>query len=502
MKTTIDVAVIGAGFAGIGAAIRLKSEGHHSFVVLERAASIGGTWRENTYPGCGCDIPSYLYSFSFAPSAAWSRVYAGQAEILAYLNDCVASYDLQPHLRFQTSVVKAVFSEAHGHWTLTTQRGEVITARVVISAIGALDKPAFPKINGMEAFQGTAFHSARWDHACDLRGKRVAVIGTGASAVQLVPEVAKVAGELRVFQRTAPYVMPRLDGPVPRFMQSVLRTLPVVQRILRESIYWVNEGQGLSFWGHKTLNRIGTWRALRHLHRQIADPALRRQLTPDYVLGCKRVLFSNDYYPALTRPNVSLVTERIAAITADSVKTQDGQEYPADVIIYSTGFQLAGGLFSMPFIGRNGRTLIQDWVSDGVSSLHGMAFSGYPNLLLLVGPNTGLGHNSIIHVIESQINYVLDYIRFLDRCGPDAALDVRPEVQQQYQASLQQRFSPTVWASGCRSWYMDKQGSNTALWPGSTMDYRARTRRINPNDFTVIHGYPEKVYTAPDDVFV
>nr|WP_293837603.1 NAD(P)/FAD-dependent oxidoreductase [uncultured Arsenicibacter sp.] len=502
MKTTVDVAVIGAGFAGLGAAIRLKKEGYKSFVVLERASAIGGTWRENTYPGCGCDIPSYLYSFSFAPGAAWSRVYAGQTEILNYLNDCVANYALLPHIRFQTTVAKAVFSEAHGHWTLTTQRGEEIKARVVISAIGALDKPAFPKISGMDAFRGAAFHSARWDHTCDLRGKRVAVIGTGASAIQLIPEVAEIAGELRVFQRTAPYVMPRANPVVPDFIQSVLRRFPVVQRLLRESIYWINEGQGLSFRGHNLLNRIGTWRALRHLRRQIADPLLRRKLTPDYMLGCKRVLFSNDYYPAFTRPTVSLVTEGIAEITADSIKTKDGIEHPVDVIIYSTGFQPAGGLFSMPVVGRNGRMLVQEWVAEGVSSLHGMAFSGYPNLLLLVGPNTGLGHNSVIHVIESQMNYVTDYLRFLEKAGPEASLDVRPAVQQHYQASLQQRFSSTVWASGCRSWYLDKRGNNTALWPGSTMDYRVRTRRINPDDFVVIHGNPQTVPAEPHDVVV
>jgi cation diffusion facilitator CzcD-associated flavoprotein CzcO len=391
-----------------------------------------------------------------------------------------------PYIRFNTTISRAEFNEAYGHWQLTTQQGDTLTARVIIGAIGPLNRPSIPELAGADSFTGTVFHSARWNHSCDLTGKRVAVIGTGASAIQLVPEVAKIASQLYVFQRTAPYVMPRLDGEVSTGTKALFRRFPGMQKLAREAIYWLNEVQGLSFRGHKLVNKLGTWRALRHLKKQINDPVLRQKLTPDYLLGCKRVLISNDYYPALTQPNVELVTESISGIGPNAIQTKDGNAYTVDVIIYSTGFQLAGGLFDLNIIGLNGRQLINDWLTQGIGSNKGITISGYPNLLLLVGPNTGLGHNSIIHMIESQLTYALDYLRLLDELGAGAALDVRPNVQQAYGTVLQMRFSPTVWASGCRSWYVDSRGQNTALWPGSTMEYRRSTRHVNPLDYDVL----------------
>lgn len=485
MKPDVQVAVIGAGFAGLGAAIRLKLSGRTSFVVYERADDVGGTWRENTYPGCACDVPSHLYSYSFASNPNWSKAYSPQPEIHQYLHACVAQFGLRDSIRFNSEVVDTRWLEASACWQLTDQRGHVLTARVVVAATGPLNRPSVPNLPGLDTFTGTTFHSARWNHDYDLRGKHIAVIGTGASAIQIVPEIAPIAAQLTVFQRTAPYVTPRKNRSYASWQQRLYANLPFLQKLHRGTFYWLNELVGLSFLGNETINKLGTKTARMHLETQIKDPELRRKAWPTYKMGCKRVLVSDDYYPALTRPNVELVTERIEAVTPTGLRTVDGKERPFDVLIFSTGFVVADIYLNQLIVGRNGRSLLGEWEQTGAQALYGLTVSGFPNLLFLLGPNTGLGHNSVVHMIESQINYLMDYIQILEQTGDDAFLDVKPETQRTHNEQIQQQLAGTVWASGCQSWYMNQQGRNTTIWPDLTVTYRKVTRRVNMADYVV-----------------
>jgi cation diffusion facilitator CzcD-associated flavoprotein CzcO len=486
MKPDVDVAIIGAGFAGLGAAVRLKQRGQTSFLVFERAAEVGGTWRDNVYPGCACDVPSHLYSLSFAPNPNWSRMYSTQPEILDYLKNVVATYQLGSAIRYNTEIIHTEFSEEDACWTLTDRGGNRTTARVVIGATGPLNRPSLPKITGMDTFSGRAFHSSNWDSTYDLTGKRIAVIGTGASAIQIVPQLAPIAAQLTVFQRTAPYVTPRMDRAVSAREQWLFQKMPIAQKAYRSFIYWLNELRGLSFLGNETFNKFGTKEALKHLANTIKDPVLRAKATPDYKLGCKRVLVSDDYYPALTRSNVELVTERIEKATPGGIVTTDGKERPFDVIVFGTGFVASEIICDLHIVGRKRLNLFDQWLGNGPEALYGITASGYPNLLFLVGPNTGLGHNSIVHMIESQVQYVLGYLDLLEQAGPNAFLDVKPEAQEAYTAEIQQKLAGTVWASGCQSWYMDSRGKNTTLWPALTVTYRNATKRVNPADYDVV----------------
>ena len=483
--STVDVAIIGAGFAGLAAAVRLQQAGKTSFIIFERATAVGGTWRDNTYPGCACDVRSHLYSFSFSPNPGWSRVYSKQPEIQQYLVETVSKFGLTSRIRYSTEIIRTEFSEETGRWMLTDRAGRQSTARAVIGATGPLNRPSIPKIKGLETFGGKAFHSSNWDHSCDLTGKRVAVIGTGASAIQIVPEIAPITGQLTVFQRTPPYITPKLDRPIRAWEKRLFGILPIAQKTQRALIYWGNELVGTGFLGNKTISKLGTEAALKHLDSQIADPELRRKATPDYKLGCKRVLVSNDYYPALTRPNVALETEHITEITPTGMVTADGKTHPADVIIFGTGFVAAEIIADLHIVGLGGRVLFDEWAKTGPEAYYGITASGYPNLFFLVGPNTGLGHNSIIHMIESQMNYVVDCLNLLDTAGPDVFLDVKPDVQQAHNADLQAQLQKTVWASGCQSWYQDSRGKITTIWPALTVTYRKLTRRVNPADYTL-----------------
>jgi len=486
-----DVAIIGAGFSGLGAAIRLKQSGRNSFVIFERAAEIGGTWRDNVYPGCACDVPSHLYSFSFAPNPHWSRKYSRQPEILAYLKNTLAQFDLGPHVRYNTEIVRTEFSKETGCWTLTDRAGNATVARVVIGAIGPLNRPSVPKLPGMDQFAGQVFHSSEWDSSVNLAGKRVAVVGTGASAIQIIPAIAPVVEHLTVFQRTAPYVTPRRDRAVSATEQRLFGQFPVVQQAVRSGIYWLNELQGLSFLGNKTLNKIGTAIARKHREAVISDPDLRRKITPGYQMGCKRVLVSSDYYPALARPNVSLVTDAIDRLTPAGILDKTGREHPVDVLIFSTGFVAADIICDLHIRGLNGRVLFDEWLNTGPEAHYGITVSGYPNMLFLVGPNTGLGHNSIVHMIESQMNYALSYLDLLDQSGngpsgSGAFLNVKPDVQETYNRTIQEQLKTTVWASGCQSWYLNAQGKNTTIWPALTVTYRNATRHVDKADYEVI----------------
>ncbi len=482
----MDVAIIGAGFAGLGAAIRLRKAGYASFVIFERAAEVGGTWRDNTYPGCACDVPSHLYSFSFEPNTHWSRTFSKQPEILNYLKQCVKTYGLWEYIRYNTEIIRTEFIESVGCWRLTDRAGNEVTARVVIAATGPLNRPSIPKLPGIESFTGKAFHSAQWDHSFDPNGKRIAVIGTGASAIQIVPELAKTAGHLSVYQRTAPYVVPRQDKAISPVVQQAFRAVPALRQLHRAWLYWIRELTGLAFLGNKLLGQISTKLAKAHLDASITDPELRRKATPNYRIGCKRVLVSDDYYPTLTRPNVELITDGIERITPTGIVTKDGTERPVDAIIYSTGFVAADIISDLNIIGRNGVNLFESWLTTGAQAYKGITVSGFPNLLFLVGPNTGLGHNSIIHMIESQMNYAMGYLNLLDTVVAPAFLDVKPEVQTAYNEQIQRQLQGTVWASGCQSWYLNKQGRNTTIWPALTVTYRNQTRQINTDDYEVV----------------
>ncbi|MEZ0484735.1 flavin-containing monooxygenase [Fibrella aquatica] len=485
----VQVAIIGAGFAGLGAAIRLKTSGRTSFVVYERASDVGGTWRENTYPGCACDIPSHLYSYSFAPNPDWSKAYASQPEIQQYLQRCVDQFALRNHIRFNTEVVDMRWMEADAHWQLTDRQGTTLTARVVVAATGPLSRPSIPKLPGLDRFAGTTFHSARWNHKYDLQDKRVAVIGTGASAIQIVPQLAKITAQLTIFQRTAPYVTPRRNRTYSARQRSFFTAIPGLQRLHRTAYYWLNELFGLAFLGNETLNKLATKAALSNLKYHIKDPELRRKVWPNYKLGCKRILVSNAYYPALNRPNVALVTDPIEAVTPTGIRTRSASredtEHPFDALIFGTGFLVADVYLNQSIVGRNGRNLLDEWAATGAEALYGLTVSGFPNLLFMLGPNTGLGHNSVVHMIESQINYLLDYLKKLEKAGPTFSLDVKPDRQRTHNEELQQQLAGTVWASGCRSWYMNSRGKNTTLWPGLTVGYRQATRRVKTADYTL-----------------
>ncbi|MCW4355135.1 NAD(P)/FAD-dependent oxidoreductase [Hoyosella sp. YIM 151337] len=487
----VDVAVIGSGFSGLGAAIKLKELGTHSYIVLERGAEVGGTWRDNTYPGAACDVPSQLYSYSFAPGD-WSRSFSRQPEIQAYLRNVAQEAGVLDNHLFNCEVNEARWDEAAAQWVVETSQGRV-TARFLISGVGALCEPALPDIPGIESFSGEMFHSARWDHSADLKGKRVAVIGTGASAIQIVPAIAPDVAHLDVYQRTAPWVLPRFDRPYFGIERWALRHVPGLQRLARAGIYAARETQvvGLA----KAPKLMAGLQALAQgmIYAQIRNPELRAKVTPDFRIGCKRMLISNAYYPALDRENVDLVTDRIAEVRENSVVTADGTEREIDALIIATGFHVTDSPMFAGIFGRDGRSLAAVFEENGMQGYKGTTVAGFPNLFFLVGPNTGLGHTSMVFMIESQLNYVVDALKTIKRDNI-ATFEVSPEAQASYNASLQEQLKPTVWMTGgCASWYLDKHGNNTTLWPGFTFSFRSMLKNFDAENYgiTVMADTPE-----------
>jgi cation diffusion facilitator CzcD-associated flavoprotein CzcO len=471
----IDTAIIGAGFAGICAAIHLRKAGR-SFVVLEKSDGIGGTWRDNTYPGCACDVPSHLYSFSFAPNPRWTRMYAPQPEILDYLERITDEYQLRPHMRFGCELTSAKWDGAA--WQLTLANGEKLAARWLVLGVGALSRPAYPEIPGLERFGGKVFHSARWDHSYDFGGKTVAVVGTGASAIQFVPQIVPRVGKLHVFQRTPPWVLPRPDRGIKPLERRLFASAPLLQKLYRYLIYWTSELRVCGFAIDPRLMKLVARLGRSHLSHQVRDPELREKLTPKYLPGCKRILMANDYYPALAQPNVEVVTDSIREITATGVVTCDGKERAIDAILCGTGFRVTDLITPMKVIGRDGVDLNDAW-RDGAEAHLGTTVTGFPNMFVLAGPNTGLGHSSMVFMIESQTRYLLDCMRV----AGDRTAEVRAEAQAAFNRKLQPRLDGTVWSSGCRSWYLDPNGKNVVLWPGFTFEFWMRTRRIVRNDY-------------------
>ena len=477
-STYVEILIVGSGFSGLGMAIRLAQSGRRDFLVLERGDDVGGTWRDNTYPGCACDVPSHLYSFSFAPNPDWSCTYPKQEEIQRYLRRCAERFEIHPQLRLNTTVIGARWDDMASRWVVSTNRGE-FRARFLVLGTGGLSDPRLPGIPGLGSFQGMLFHSASWRHDHDLSGERVAVIGTGASAVQFIPRIQPLASRLSVFQRTPPWVLPHPNRPLLRAERWLSRRSPAAQTLRRFGVYAAHELLVLGFAVDPRFNGLLELAAKQHLRRQVRDRALRAKLTPRYRMGCKRLLISNDFYPALTRSNVELVTDSITEVREHAVVTADGVQREVDTIIAGTGFNTTNPPVARSMTGRAGRTLAQEW--DGSPRAYlGTTMSGFPNAFYLFGPNTAIGHTSVVFMIESQIRYVLDALQMAQR-ERVGVIEVRREAQMAYTAEMRRRTDGTVWTNGgCTSYYLDAHGRNFAIWPTFTRPYRRRTRRFDP----------------------
>lgn len=489
----LSAVIVGAGFSGLCAGIQLRRLGITDFVILEKADRVGGTWRENTYPGAACDVPSHLYSYSFEPNPSWSRAYGGQAEILAYLEHCADKYGLRGHLKFGQKVDEARFDEATGSWHVRTSGGERIEARALMLGNGALHIPSLPDIPGLASFEGTTFHSAQWNHDYDLAGKRVAVIGTGASAIQFVPQIQPKVARLDVYQRTAPWVVPKRDRVMSSAERWLFEHVPATHWLRRTGLYWLMESRVVGFAYAPKVNEMIERIARRYIATQVKDPELRAKVTPSYRFGCKRVLISNDWYPALQQRNVDVITDPIEAITPRGVRTRTGIERPVDALILGTGFRVTEYLSSVKIVGAAGVELNDAWRSS-LRNYLGITVSGFPNLFLLMGPNTGLGHNSMIFMIEAQSRYAANAVALMQDQNL-ASIDVRPSVEQAFKTELAARMKNTVWATGCQSWYQTPDGE-VFLWPAATFDYWWRTRRVELSDFEQVAIVPARARRA------
>ena len=482
MPTEQDIVIIGSGFSGLGTAIRLKQEGIHDFVLLERGDDVGGTWHYNTYPGCACDVPSHLYSFSFAPNPDWSQTYSPQPEIRDYLRGLVDRFGIRPHLRLRHTVESGSWNEDEQRWELETSEGP-FRARVVIGGFGPLTEPKLPDIPGLESFQGKTMHSARWDSDYDLKGKRVASIGTGASAIQYVPEIQPEVEQVHVFQRTPPWIFPHSNRPITALERRLYRTFPALQRLVRGGVYAMRELAVLGFVKNPRLMRLADRAARRHMRKAISDPELIEKVTPDYTIGCKRILPSNRWYPALAKPNVELVTDAIAEVRERSIVDAAGVEREVDAIIFGTGFHVTDIPATRLLRGRGGVLLDDMWKGSPRAYL-GTSIPGFPNLFMLLGPNTGLGHSSMVYMIESQIAHVLATLRAMDVEGAEV-VEARPETVEKWNRGIDARMKDTVWSTGCSSWYMDATGRNSTLWPDWTFRFRERAARFDPSAYTL-----------------
>lgn len=489
----IDAVIVGAGLGGLCAAIRLRASGVDSIAILERSAEVGGTWRDNVYPGCACDVPSHMYSFSFAPHTGWTRPYPQQQEIQDYILRITGAYALRPLIRFDSDVQALRWLADRQCWQIDVQGQPLMLARHVILATGPLNKPAIPELPRADQFAGETFHSSHWRHDIDLQGKRIAVVGTGASAIQFVPEIAPAAAHVDVFQRTPAWVMPRWDQPYGAVRRWLYGNVPGLQRLSRWRVYWFNEWIGMGFMGSVRMQNLLRRLSGHHLRSQVKSPAMREALTPDFTPGCKRLLISNTWFPTLQRSNVRLVTQAVAAIAPQGVVGADGTLYPCDVIVWGTGFKASELVAPMKIYGEaqessQGRDLDSVpelsalWRTQPAATRLGITVAGFPNFFMLVGPNTGLGHNSIIFMIECQVNYIVQALKSLQKSG-QTVLRLRTDVQQGEYARIQQKMVGTVWSSGCKSWYQNAQGQIDTLWPGYTWQYWLQSRRFQTRDY-------------------
>lgn len=475
------ICIIGSGFGGLGMAMQLKKHGIDDFVILERAGEVGGTWQANTYPGAQCDIPSLLYSFSFAPNPNWTRLYPLQPEIKAYLTKCAQDYDLVRHIRFDTDVQDSVWDEEHQLWRMYTCAGE-FSAQILVGALGPFSEPAIPDLPGLASFGGTVFHSTTWEHDHDLTGARVGVIGTGASAVQFIPEVQPIAAELTVFQRTPTWILPHPDRPLGVVPKQVFRRAPLVQQLLRRALNTMQEALVPGFVYEPRLLKSLALLGRAHLRRQVRDPELRAKLTPTFAFGCKRPTFSNRYYPALAAANTTVVTDGIREVTPRGIVTADGTEHELDTIIFGTGFRMADNPAFEKVHGVDGRSLAEVWAGGNTAAYLGTTIAGFPNFFMLLGPNSVV-YTSQVVTIEAQVRYVLDALQAMERDGL-ASIDVRADVQQEFVAQMDARLAGSVWnAGGCSSYYLSESGRNFTFWPGFVFTFLRRTQRIDLGDY-------------------
>jgi cation diffusion facilitator CzcD-associated flavoprotein CzcO len=481
----MHVLIVGAGFGGIAMAIELKRHGFDEVTILDHGPGLGGTWRDNSYPGAACDVPSHLYSFSFAQRRDWSRLCSPQQEILDYLGGVAKRFDVDKLIVPNTRVASCAWDEAARRWTVESDDGRTFESEALIVATGQLHQPAFPAIEGLDRFEGHSFHSARWDHDYDLRGKRVAVIGTGASAVQFVPEIAEQAAKLVVFQRTGNWFLPRKNRAYPPAVKWAIEHIPGVQAFRRGFMFNYCEALTLLIRHPRTWGRLGALRSAAFMRSQLKDPELRKKVWPDYTFGCKRILFSSAFLPALGRPNVDVVTERIKSLSATGVVTDDGAEHEVDCIIYGTGFRTNDFMFPMAIRGAGGRSLAQDW-AQGAHAHLGITIPGFPSLFVMYGPNTNTSGGSIIAYLEAQASYIRQALALVRRRGA-AGISVRPEVEAASDGDVQAAFADTAWTR-CDSWYRTPDGRIVANWPYYMRDYFERTRVLEPSEFELLEA--------------
>lgn len=480
----VKVAIVGTGFSGLGMAIKLKKNGIDDFVIFERAGDVGGTWRDNIYPGCQCDVPSSLYSFSFALNPGWSRTYPPQQEIWDYLRDCTRRYDIEPHIRFNHEVLTASWDESENVWTIETSAGSCL-AEVLILGNGGLSEPSIPELPGREDFKGAQLHSGAWDPDVDLAGKKIAVVGTGASAIQIVPELQPIADELVVFQRTPAWILPHPDRATTAFERKLYRRVPLAQKLSRAFVYLSRELLVLGMTRNRRFLAPLRMAAERHMRKQISDPKLRRQLRPHYSAGCKRLLISNDFYPAIQSPNAKLVAEGITGLTANGVVSSSGETHEVDVVVWATGFHVTDNPVAHRVKGRDGATLADAWNTGGMKAYLGATIHGFPNMFMLTGPNTGQGHTSLVYMAESQMSYIADALDFMSR-NDVASVEVTVPATEAYNHDIDERMKRSVWTTGgCKSWYLDTSGRNPTLWPDFTWRFRAMTKRFDSLSYLV-----------------
>ncbi|MBI5340481.1 MAG: NAD(P)/FAD-dependent oxidoreductase [Mycolicibacterium rufum] len=490
-----DTLIVGAGFSGLGAAVKLRQAGVDDVVIVERSDRVGGTWRDNTYPGVACDIPTMLYSFSFADNPTWSRMYPSGGEIYAHIEELTDRHGLRPLIRFDTEITGLSFDERAGVWTATTKGRKRFAARTVVLAAGPLADHKLPDIRGIDTYRGRTIHSAAWDHDFDVAGKRVAVIGTGASAVQIVPELVKTAAFVKVFQRTPGWVLPRPDVEMPASVQALFAKVPAAQELARQALFWGHEACAAALVWNTPLSGLVAALGKAHLRATVKDAWLRRQLTPGFTPGCKRMLISNDYYPALQRDNCKLIDWPIATISPAGIRTSDGVEHHLDAIVFATGYDvhLSGPPF--PVTGLGGRSLQQEW-ADHAEAFKSASAHGFPNLFFMTGPNSGPGHNSLLVYIEGQIDYAVSAVTTI--LGQNLRyLDVRADTQRRYNAAIQQRLTRTTWMSGCRSWYLTADGFNASMYPGLATQYLRQMRQFRLDDYhAVAHEVRARAVTS------
>lgn len=486
-KKHLDAIIIGAGFAGIGMAIKLKKNGHESFLILERANEIGGTWRNNNYPGCACDIPSFLYSYSFELNPNWSNLCAPHKEILKYLKHCVNKYKLEDHLKTNTTVKSVVFKKNKGIWEITDSKGNVLSTKMVMAGVGGLNEPLFPKIEGINNFKGESFHSSNWNHKYNLNGKKIGVIGTGASSIQIIPHIINGLKKMTIFQRTAPWISPRKNIEITEISKNRFKKYPLYSRLCRELIYWILELRGMFKYKNSLTARALKKESSEFLKNSVKDKDLLKKLTPNYELGCKRILYSNLYYEAVQKKQVNFVTDNISKIVENGIIDSKGNLHELDAIIYGTGFKTAQFTHMFELEGLNGKKLFEEWNNNGGEAYYGMTSDDIPNFIFLVGPNTGLSHTSIIHMMESQYNYALDYLKNLKR-KPNTFFNLKKYVFNEFNKNLQKKLSKMIWSTGgCQSWYINGENKkNVTIWPGTTFLYRYKTRKVNMNDYNII----------------